>query len=224
MVEKAQDIKQIVLAVGVGVLFVAFSAFVFSYLYSNGLAVSEANLDSTTLGARAFQDIALGVMFPVVLIACYLAKGQHLSFFGLNSVSLKAVIVLAVLYVVLFLIIGSKTPAGVYMWFYYLLVIAFSEEVVFRGFVFLRIYETFGKTRKGAVIGCVVSGALWGAAHGVIPAITSGEPFFLVALSYVGGYTLFSVVFTYALVTSRTLFVPILIHAALDYLSVASSL
>lgn len=204
------------LAIGVAVLYGAFGAVGLCLAYSAGTLVPVSAVSIGDMPSRMLQDGIFQLSFPAALMAGLLLRKKSLRTLGLRLSAPRSTLILALAYAAQFLLFGEKTIAGVYLWVYYLVGVGFSEEVVFRGFVFQRLYEALGKSKRAFVLACVVSGSLFGATHAIMPAMIHGESFFLAALSDVGGGILFTALTAYLLKRTRSLYVPILLHALLD--------
>lgn len=91
------------------------------------------------------------------------------------------------------------------------------EEFIFRGFLFTIIDQEYGFGKA-----VIISGLLFGAMHGLLPTIVANGSFMdLLANIFdnlLGQGVFGTLIFAYAYKQSGTLFVPILIHAILDYL------
>lgn len=103
-----------------------------------------------------------------------------------------------------------------YQWVYYLLFVAFTEELVFRGMLPWLI------EKSGLPKWCVwvIPGILFAVMHTLIPVIKFGfsaGSFLMQLLSCLGGYTLGGCIFYSFRRWSGTLWLPVLIHAALDF-------
>ncbi|WP_444660236.1 CPBP family glutamic-type intramembrane protease [Caproiciproducens sp. R2] len=90
---------------------------------------------------------------------------------------------------------------------------------MFRGYLFSKIEE-----EMGFWIAAIISGVLFGAAHSLVPAIlydfTLGQLIRSILSNLLGQGILISGVFALLYKKSHTLFVPVLIHAVLDYSSI----
>lgn len=218
MIAKYRKIWAIIIMVS----YCFFLGLAFCAVYTNGLFIAMKNMATDTLQERIGQYFVICLIFPLALLAFILIKRKSLRSIGLEKACPKAAFCFGAVYVILFLTFGEKTPTGLYLWLYYLLCIAFSEEVVFRGIGFFWIYNAYDKSMRGAIEGCVVSGLIWGISHAIVPAIMDQTPFLEIALSEIGGGILGSAFYSFALTKSHTLLVPIFIHASLDYLSIIS--
>lgn len=119
----------------------------------------------------------------------------------------------------MFLSHGDFTVKGGYLAFFYLVIVAFSEEFIFRGYLFTQIDQAYGfKT------GVIISGLLFGAMHGLLPTITANgslaDLFTNISSNLLGQGIVGGGLFALAYKKSGTLFVSILIHAILDYSTV----
>lgn len=99
------------------------------------------------------------------------------------------------------------------------MIVAFSEEFIFRGYLFTKIDQEYGFR-----IGIIISGLLFGAMHGLLPTIIANgslsDLFTNISSNLLGQGIVGGGLFALAYKKSGTLFVPILIHAILDYSNV----
>lgn len=162
---------------------------------------------------NSIQNVAL----PIAFLLFLLIRFKSISEFGFNAQSPRLAIIFLAAYLLLFLLLGDKTPAGIYACIYSLTV-GLSEEFVFRGFLFTEIHRALNKTTRAFTVACVISGLLWGAMHAAVPVVVYDEPFFLAAVSRLGGGVFFGAFFAFLLYKTRSIYVPSLLHASLDYL------
>lgn len=126
----------------------------------------------------------------------------------------------SLLIILIYAFFGQKTLDGFYNWLRIPLFVAQSEELLYRGVIFWGVYVCLGKQRDALVAACVISGALWGAVHGVLPALEFGGGMLSFALSNIGGGIVAGFFFAMAFLKTGSLSVPIAIHALLDCLSI----
>lgn len=214
------DWREVCRALAVCAAYLLFTTFAFSCLYADGSIVANGGVSSTTIGERLAQDAVIRVGFPLVLIGVVLIRKRSVASLGFTKQSPKTALVLAGVYLALFALFGEKTVTGVYLWAYYLIGVALPEELVFRGYLFNRLYAALNGSKRAAIIAGVVSGALWGAMHAIVPAIVGDANIVAGVLSNLGGGIVAGAVFAFALYKSKSLFVPMFIHAIMDYLGV----
>jgi membrane protease YdiL (CAAX protease family) len=106
--------------------------------------------------------------------------------------------------------IKGFTFVNLYSAVYYLFVISFCEEVVFRGYLFNELSMKFSFAAS-----IVISGVLFGSAHGIFAYFIYGQSAISI-LSYFGGGILAAIVFVFVYRKTKSLAPPILIHALLD--------
>jgi membrane protease YdiL (CAAX protease family) len=106
------------------------------------------------------------------------------------------------------------TIKGYYKLFFYLIVVAFGEEFLFRGY-------TYNKLKiRSKVLGVVVCGFFWGSMHAILPGLLSGDSINQLGISMLseaGPGIVMGYYFIYLQEKSSSLFIPIFIHAILDY-------
>ena len=92
--------------------------------------------------------------------------------------------------------------------------VGFCEEFIFRGYAYNLLAPI---NRKGAIL---ISGAFFGMGHAILPIIhgqLSLEKAMIAILSTIGGGIVSGYFFIYLEERGRTLLVPILVHALMDY-------
>lgn len=110
------------------------------------------------------------------------------------------------------LILHEYTINKLYAAVYYLLIVAAGEEFVFRGYLFHRLNKnmSFGKA-------ALISGILFGAAHGFFEYFVFKKPWYSIPSS-LGGGVVGSFFFCFLFKSSKTILVPVGIHWVLDFL------
>ena len=118
-------------------------------------------------------------------------------------------------YILFFLLKGDYSNIeGWYRFLFYLCLTAFGEEMWNRGFVYLQI------KKYNKIIAVIISGVFFGIVHSVLPAILQNYTIseLLSSMSgQIGGGIVSGLFLIFYLEYSGTIFVPILIHALLDY-------
>ena len=109
---------------------------------------------------------------------------------------------------------SDYTAGGFYRDIFYLIMVGFPEEIIMRGYIYLRIKPI---NRTMAVI---ISGIIFGAAHAIMPGILSGKGISWIGLdmlNYIGGGIVGGILFISCMELSGNILVAILIHSLLDY-------
>lgn len=168
------------------------------------------------------------VNLPVLLMVAVLllvTKGRFARTAGLRiprgrsrtSAGIALGVYAALLAVALLLRKGSAL-AIVYQWLYYLVFVALCEELEFRA-VLPWLME---KSRLPAWCVWAIPGVLFGCVHTLIPLVKGVGTTEMVELLFSGmiGYLIMSCALYRARLWSGTLWLPVLLHAALDFLNV----
>ena len=111
----------------------------------------------------------------------------------------------------LFLILYNFSFVNVYAAFYYLIVIAFFEEISFRGYMFTVLNQHFSFNKS-----VIISGIVFGFSHGLYSFLLFGTSIFSV-LNFIGGGIIGSYIFSFIYVKTKSLVFPIYFHALLDF-------
>lgn len=193
-------------------------SFQFALLYisiylalKNNVLISQNNVTWNNIHAKFLIDYLSMLLLPSILI---IANRRNLKDFRLCYESKKESFILLMIMFLLFILHNDFSITGAYKFFFYLVVVAFGEEFIFRGFLYNRL-----KIHSKAV-GIILSGILWGICHAIMPSILNNLSLVQLLLSMsneIGGGILMGWYFIYIQEKSKTLWIPVLIHAILDY-------
>lgn len=187
--------------------------------YRAGMLLSAAGVTADNLGAMLIQHIVVTLptflTAAIALLALGRDFGRTMGFtlgkkVGRMAAGAAAGVYLLLWAIAIFLGRISVLAAG-YQWLYYLVFIALCEEFTFRAVVPL----LFEESKLPAWCVWVFPGLLWGVMHTVLPVMRGGlSPEMLMSsLGYIGS----ACVFYWLRRWSDTLWLPVLIHAALDF-------
>lgn len=177
----------------------------------NKIFIGENSVTCSNIIIKFAEDYFSMLFIPTILIILW---RKHLSDFRLCYKSKKEIFFLCIVIVVLFFLNKDFTLDGFYKPFFYIVVIAFGEEFFYRGFLYNRLK---GNSEVTAII---ISGILWGVPHAILPTLQYNfniHQFLILALSKIGMGITMGWYFIYLQEKSKTLWVPILVHAILDY-------
>lgn len=215
-------IRSILLPTSLTFLYVVFLYFYIAYSRENGLLISVKETGPINIGLKFLGDFISSLLIVIVLLFITVIRKKPLSALGITLKSPLIIFALFAVYLVMFLINGDFTAKGFYAAFFYLVVVAFSEEFVFRGYLFTAIDKEYGFW-----IAAVISGLLFGAIHGFMPSVVNGSDTIGLITSIMnnllGQGILAGALFAMLYKKSKTLFVPVLVHAILDYSGVVFS-
>lgn len=179
--------------------------------FKNNVLISQNNVTWNNIHTKFLIDYLSMLLLPSILI---IANRRNLKAFRLCYESKKESFTLLVIMFLLFILHNDFSITGTYKFFFYLVVIAFGEEFIFRGFLYNRL-----KSHSKAA-GIILSGILWGIGHAIMPSILNNSSLVQPLLSMsngIGGGILMGWYFIYLQEKSKTLWIPILVHAILDY-------
>ncbi|MBP1041047.1 CPBP family intramembrane metalloprotease [Vagococcus sp. BWB3-3] len=211
--------KKIIGPILIVILYLVYFYFYLACVWQNGGIIKVKDVTAANLSVKLLGDFLGNLAMPLVLILGTWFQDKSLKKIGLTLTRPFLIGGLAILYLVMFIVNQDFSLTGFYQAFFYLVVVAFSEEVIFRGYLFSKIEEEYGFW-----IGAIISGMLFGAAHAFLPSIINEAN--LVTLfkgmlsEMIGQGILGGAIFAILYKKSGTLFVPILVHAIFDYLSV----
>lgn len=208
---KNADTKIVIVVIGVLVLYLANLFLVEGFLFEKGLTIPMESVNYENIKIRALGDIAGMCVIPVIIVAlCW----RRLSVLRLSLASLKICSVLIFSLLIFWFLHADYSIRGTYKILFYTFLIGFCEEFIFRGYAYNLLAPIH---RKGAIL---ISGAFFGMGHAVLPIVHGQLPLekaVIAILSTIGGGIVAGYFFIYLEERSRTLLVPILIHAILDY-------
>lgn len=173
--------------------------------------ISIGRINQSNIGIKFITDFLVTLFVPLVLMIVYRKRLIEFKLQFKNSFLQYALIGTMIF---LFVLHKDFTIAGCYRFFFYLIVVSFSEEFVFRGYVYNQLL------RHNKWLAIIVSGFFWGISHAILPGLLDGDGLGQIGirmLSEIGGGIIAGYYFIYLLNKSNSLFIPIFIHAILDY-------
>lgn len=217
------------LAVGIAAAWYLWDLWYYGGLYRKGLLLSAAEASPENVGTLVCQHLISNL--PILLAALVLALIYHKKFFKISDLMLhtKRGKIFAILAGAVYLLVlpagflwgkGSCFAIG-YQWIYYLIFVALMEELVYRSWLPHLIQKS------GLPEWCVwvIPGVLFGCAHTLIPIIKEGfgPSILLTLISSATGYLAGACAFYALRCWSGSLWLPVLLHAALDFSGVFAS-
>lgn len=179
------------------------------------------SLGQITWGNAALQFAihALALLLPpVAFLLVTRTKPSKAGFTGRNK---GVSIGLGILYLLLFFLAGDGSAGGLYYWLHILVNIGLAEELMYRGFAYSRLKQV------SPWLALLVSGFFWGAGHAIYAGVLAGRSVPQILVTTVVGGADVSVTALGGIIAgigfaalyewSGTLFVPILLHAILDF-------
>ena len=203
--------KQFLSAIAVGVMALIWFYMVSSYFFNNNLLISINSVTWDNILIKLADDYSAMLFIPTIII---IINRNNLKDFNLCLENKKQIYFLILVMITFFILHNDFSIRGFYKFFFYLVVVSFGEEFLFRGFVYNRLKI------KSEVIAIILSGMLWGVAHAILPSIQSNKDIIQMLFAMrneVFGGILSGWYFIYLQEKSKTLWFPVLIHALLDY-------
>lgn len=207
------------------VMYMVYFFCITKYLYNNNLLIKLNSITPSNVSIKLLDDFLTSLFIVIIIISVTLIRKQSLSHIGItkNHIGItknNSMLVFALLsiYFGIFFIKGDFSLIGIYKCFYYLIVVAFSEELIFRGYLFTSLDRELP-----IYLSVIISGMMWGAMHAFIPIIINNYSVIgsLNAIcSELGGGILAGGLFILIYKKSKSLIIPIMIHAILDFVSV----
>ncbi len=195
----------------VGVIFLIYFWTICRFQLDHGWIISKSDVTVDNLLFKLRSDVLVMSLIPLIIIWKFKRKLKDI---GLSTNNSPMVVLLSIVYIIFFCLHGDFSIGGTYIAFFYLVIIAFSEEVIYRGYVYTRMRS------YNRILAILISGILFGITHAVLPGIMNHLSYAHILfnmLSHIGGGILMGYFFIYLMEKSESIFVPILIHALLDY-------
>ncbi len=203
--------KQFLSAIVVGTIELVWFYMASNFVFHNNMLISKDSVTWDNILIKLTVDYSVMLFIPTILL---IINNKNLKDFNLCLESQKEIFLLIAVIIVFFILHNDFTIRGFYKFFFYLVVISFGEEFLYRGFVYNRLKI------KSESIAIISTGILWGIAHAIIPSIQSNkgiiQMLFAMRVEVFGGI-LIGWYFIYLQEKSKTLWYPVLIHAILDY-------
>jgi membrane protease YdiL (CAAX protease family) len=180
------------------------------YFVENNMLISVNNITINNVGVKIIYDFCIMLLFPLVLIVIYRKK---LIEFNLRFQNTYLQYILIAIMVLLFILHKDFTIGGLYKFFFYLVVVAFGEEFIFRGYV-------YNKLKSKKILAIIVSGLFFGIMHAILPGVIAGKSISQIGinmLNEIGGGIVIGYFFIYLQEKSKSLIIPVFVHAILDY-------
>lgn len=204
---KSREILSIILILIYIIYFYIFC----KYVVTHDLLIGVKSVSSKNILLAFTSDFFASLLFPILLIFVF---RHDLKKFNLVFRHTLLQYVLIGFIILTFILHNDFSIGGLYRLFFYLIPVAFSEEFIFRGYLY---NELKSNNRLFAII---LSGLLWGIPHAILPGLIANKTileFCLSMISEIGGGVLSGYYFIYLQEKSNSLFIPIFVHALLDY-------
>lgn len=193
----------------IGIIYMIYFYIFVTITYKNSWLIPLKDVTLSNIGKIVIVDFFSMLIFALAIIIVYRNK-----LFELGIKKSKLSIILLAIYILAFILNRDYTVRGIYKAFFYLFIVALPEEVIHRGY----IYNSLKKHNKISAI--IISGVLFGIMHSILPSIISESGLLIMVknmFNELAGGILGGFMFIFYLEKSGSIFVPILIHALLDY-------
>ena len=205
-------IKSLIIPIAVGIFEFVWLYFIFSYQLHQNLFNSTGLITLSNLGIRFIFDYLAKLILPVIII---LLNRKHLNSFNLRLNNKYELLFLSAIMILLFILHSDYTITGIYRFFYYLITIAFVEEFIYRGFIYNRMKD------YSIRLAIVISSVIFAVTHAVAPAIASNADIKQLIILMISNIFSTKLLIAWYLIylqeKSKTLWIPILVHAIIDY-------
>ncbi len=200
--------KSIIIPVLIGIGHLIWFYFLSRVFYNNNMLFKINNVTWDNILNKFADDYLVMLLLPTLII---IFSRKNLRDYKLNYNSKITIHVLAVILIVFFFLHNDYSITGVYKFFFYLVVVSFAEEFIYRGYIYNRLKE------KSKIKAIIISGVLWGVGHAILPSMLNNSDIFKGMLYEIGVGIIIGWYFIYLQERSGTLWIPIIIHAMLDY-------
>ncbi|MEG2656859.1 MAG: CPBP family intramembrane glutamic endopeptidase [Clostridium sp.] len=207
--------KKIIYPIALIGIYMVYFFFLIKYFYNNDLLIAAKNVTISNIGISLLIEFLANLLIVIIIMSIMLRKKQSLNITGTTRNGKIVACILFAIYIGIFFIKGDFSLAGIYKPFFFLIVVGFSEEFIFRGYLFTELDKELP-----TYLAIIISGMMWGAMHAAIPIITNNylvTQSLSVIISTLGGYTAAGAIFVLLYKKSNSLIVPILVHALLDF-------
>ncbi len=210
--------KKIIYPIALIGIYMVYFFFLVKYLYNNDLLIGVNSITKANIGIQLLGDFLANLLIVIIIMSIMLRRKQSLNIAGTTRNGKIVACILFAIYIGIFFIKGDFSLAGIYKPFFFLIVVGFSEEFIFRGYLFTELDKELP-----TYLAIIISGMMWGAMHAAIPIAVnsySGIQSFSAIISELGGFAVVGSIFALLYKKSNSLIVPILVHALYDYLPV----
>lgn len=180
-------------------------------IVENNMHISIHNITVGNIYRKLMEDFVVMLLIPCILMIIYRGRLIELKLHFTHTYLQYALIVIMAL---LFILHNDFTIQGFYKPFFYLVIVAFGEELVFRGYVYNKL------SKYNRLLAIIVSGFFFGILHAILPGIVAGDSLERIIFSMIneiGGGIIMGYYFIYLLEKSKSLYIPIFVHAILNY-------
>ncbi len=200
-------VSSCVLGIGIILLF-----YITCYIaVKSNLLVSIGNITKETIANRVLFDFFANTLLAFIIIIINRKKRES---YRLCIESKYEIMILSGIMIILFFLHKDYSIEGFYLFIFYLFFVAFTEEFIFRGYLYNRM------CKDSRITAIIISGFFFGIGHAVLPSVMANADVFqllLAMVSEVGGGVLIGWYFIVLQERSKTIWIPVLIHAILDY-------
>lgn len=195
-----------------GVIYAVLTALFLWFLFQNDLIVPIAGLNRKNLPRKFFADMLLSLPIVLLLLASKFVFRYTRNDLGITGKHPVFLLLLCALYIAEILIKPWDRAINFYIGFFYLIPVAFSEDLLCRGFL-------YGQLKKyGRMYAVIYSGAICGILHTFVPLFMNGLNAATVfnIFSAVMSFILISFLYAYLYDKCQSLLIFTLVHALLD--------
>ena len=181
------------------------------FIVEKDILISLKDVGINNVGQKFMGDFFVILLIPCILMIIY---RKNLKEFKLNFTHKNLQYTLITILVVSFLFHRNFTVRGIYQLFFSLVIVGFGEEFVFHGYV----YNQLSKHNRLCAI--IISGFFFGIIHAILPGVLAGKAIGGIGLSMLSeivGGILMGYYFIYILEKSNSLYIPIFVHAIMNY-------
>ncbi|WP_202708884.1 CPBP family intramembrane glutamic endopeptidase [Sporosalibacterium faouarense] len=177
---------------------------------------------NTKIYSKELRRLLSGIGFyilPIIAIFIILKlRNQKISTIGFRQHGLRCSIILGIILVAIIsighILNGKELSSIIYNLIFFICILGFSEEIVFRGFLWPRLVVCFGKK-----YGTILSGIFFGIMHAPVNIVLKEGSFLNSIFNEIGGGIVGSLLFIYIYTRNSNIVLPSFIHGALDFIA-----
>ena len=209
--ERSRLNNHIAMPIIVSLLYTIYFYAATKFVIEHNMFISINNVMINNVGIKFIDDFFVVLLFPLILMVI---NRKRLIEFKLQFIHTYLQYILIAIMIILFLLRWDLTIREYYKFFFYLVVVGFGEEFIFRGYVYNELL------RHNKLLAIILSGLFWGILHAILPGLLAGNDLWRIGigmLSEIGGGIAAGYYYIYLLEKSKSLFIPVFVHSILDY-------
>jgi membrane protease YdiL (CAAX protease family) len=203
--------KDIIKPIIFSIIYTIHFYLVTKFSVENNILMMINDITINNIVIKFMYDSTTMILIPSILIIIY---RKRLIEFKLNFKYMYLLYALITILAVSFVLHGDFTIKGIYQLFFSLVIVGFGEEFIYRGYIYNQL------TKHNRLLAIIISGFFFGILHAILPGLVAGNSLGQIIFSMrneIGGGILMGYYFIYILDKSNSLYIPIFVHAIMNY-------